>query len=80
MGHLAAHEGHVLDAGHMDVGDEHAATVEIARILLTQQAGADPAFGICLVRHALPVCSAGEPVYAVCGGTYSAPVGTNSLV
>ena len=80
MRHLTAHEGHVLHTGYMDIGNEHAMSVEMTRILLAQHAGTDPTFGICLVRHALPARSAREPVHADCGGTYSAPVGTNSLV
>jgi hypothetical protein len=53
MRHLTAHEGHVLHTGYMDIGNEHAMSVEMTRILLAQHAGTDPTFGICLVRHAL---------------------------
>jgi hypothetical protein len=45
MRHLAAHEGDVLQAGHADIGDEHAGAEEIARILLAQQACTDPTAG-----------------------------------
>jgi len=38
-----AHEGNILNPGHLDVRDEHAVTVKMAGILLTQEACADPA-------------------------------------
>ena len=34
--HLAAHESDILHAGHANIGDEHAVTVQVAGILLAQ--------------------------------------------
>src|SRR5262249_61261744 len=53
--HLAAHECHVLDPRDVDIRDEHAASVEVASILLAQQAGADPASGLFAITHMLVV-------------------------
>jgi hypothetical protein len=50
---LAAHERDVLKAGHGDVGDEHSPAVEVTRILLAQQAGADPACGRLVIAQGL---------------------------
>ena len=57
MRHLTAHESDVLDAGHVDVRDEHAASVEVSSILLAQQAGADPAYDLLVIAHMF-----GDPV------------------
>jgi hypothetical protein len=38
-----AHEGNILNAGHLHVRDEHPVTVKMAGILLAQEACADPA-------------------------------------
>ena len=55
--HLAAHEGHVLHAGHADVGNEHAVAEEMAGILLAQQARADPTYDLLVIAHIF-----GDPV------------------
>src|SRR5262245_40943655 len=49
--HLAAHECDVLDTRYVDIRNEHAASVQVASILLAQQAGADPASGLFAISH-----------------------------
>ena len=40
--HLTSHESHIMDAGDMDIRDEHATSMQVPGILLPQQTGANP--------------------------------------
>ena len=57
MRHLTAHESDVLEAGHGDVGNEHAASMEMPSIFLAQQTRADPASSLLAVAHVLVIPS-----------------------
>jgi hypothetical protein len=68
--HLAADEGDILHTSHSDIGDKHAMSEQVARILLAQQIRSDPTVGGRVIRHIVTLQSPFSPG-AICTGESS---------